>query len=112
MDEREQRKNAALAIVIRARDEARYFRLTTRTNDQNMSEHTPITPAAGSTPAAGGPRIPHGIQRAGADVAEHDAERAQRQGQLGAAVRVHGRAVLMGGGRVRSSAGWRWEFPQ
>ena len=79
-----------------------YLRQTMMTSDQNTSDSTPEHAlGSGGETIAGGEGAAQGIERAGADVAEHHAERAQAQGVE--TLTVHGR--FSAGAAVAVAAG-------
>ncbi|MEJ0044684.1 MAG: hypothetical protein WDM81_21785 [Rhizomicrobium sp.] len=93
-----------------------YFSVTMMTSAQRMSDSAPkIASSAGIAPNLGGGEdgFAHRVERAGADVAEDDAERAQRQHRvalerarpLGGRRRVHGGHVDAGERIVRRNRG-------
>ena len=78
--QREQRQRAALAAVVGAQDQTTYLSVTMRISVQSSSETMPITSLLGQPVAAGRvQRLAHGVERAGADVAVDDPDRAEHQ---------------------------------
>ena len=73
-----QGKRSALTLVVGPQDKETYFTVTIRVRAQKTSETNPRT--AGSAAHRGmGQCLAHGIERARADVAEHDAHGSHRE---------------------------------
>ncbi|MCY1171710.1 hypothetical protein D9M73_118310 [compost metagenome] len=98
--QRGQRQHAAFALIVGAHQEDDIF-------DRDDQDQRPDCEAqhaqnlAGVDPVARSlaQRFAKGIKRAGADIAEHHADRADRQGQQRRMRRVRGRTVRLGRGR-------------
>ena len=100
-DERKQSEAAALALVVGAHDDHHIFdRHHDHHRPEDQAEHASNLRDAMAQLVMAGEGFAEGVDRAGADVAEDDADRADREaGKAGAAMRSRG----MRGGHFRGS---------